>query len=200
MSCNGVPKVFRGGILRTFVSSRLRTLRVPLVGYLLAYLSVGATLLLVMLFMQRKYIRETEVSEVLTLSLITVLGWPAVIAILTYWKVGGSILDWASGAEEWKFAPGMRDLVRPLAVEEIEKLEAVVDPLGAAPALPFGHLNPAWRRFVQGVALKNKLWSYRAFRKDRWGKKERREGYAIVRYGIVGMFFETVNCRLDPGA
>ena len=50
-----------------------------------------------------------------------------------------------------------RDLRYAFTQAEIEARECVYDPLGAVPALPFGHLNPAWRRYADTLEPRARL-------------------------------------------
>ena len=43
---------------------------------------------------------------------------------------------------------------------EAQKLGVVIDPLGRAPALPFGHLNGAWMAFLDGQGADLSLWYF----------------------------------------
>ena len=38
-------------------------------------------------------------------------------------------------------------------VGQVEAREKVVDPMGAAPNLPFGYLSAAWTTFIEGVRV-----------------------------------------------
>ena len=53
-----------------------------------------------------------------------------------------------------KFAVTSEHLQRQWSLAEIEAEEVVIDPLGAAPRLPFGHLNPAWENFKKSIDVK----------------------------------------------
>ena len=44
-----------------------------------------------------------------------------------------------------------------LTVMQIEAREVVADPLGAVSDLPFGHLNAAWKTFVEEVGADDEL-------------------------------------------
>ena len=78
-----------------------------------------------------------------------------------------------------------------LSIEDIEARERVIDPLGAVPELPFGHLHSAWKAFLEGISPDDALWSFSA-NWTRWGRKELRDGYVIVRGDIIGAHFQTV--------
>jgi len=48
----------------------------------------------------------------------------------------------------------------PISIFEAEKLGVVTDPLGRAPALPFGHLNGAWLEFIGRKEVYFNLWYF----------------------------------------
>ena len=76
-----------------------------------------------------------------------------------------------------------------MTVEEIEIAEAVSDPLGAVPPLPFGHLNAAWSRFKSGLVQGDTIWRFAAQWDGEWGTPEIREGYVIARGDGFGPYF-----------
>lgn len=71
-------------------------------------------------------------------------------------------------------------LVEHLEVATVEAREQVVDPLAAAPALPFGHLNPAWCKFAGHAAAGLELWSISGALCAPSGARRVFEGYAFV--------------------
>ena len=101
---------------------------------------------------------------------------------------------------EREFAVRREHLGERLQVAEIERREMVHDPLGAVPELPFGHLNPAWRAFREGVADGSALWSFSATWETRWGQRELRSGYVAVNAGAPGACFLTVRKVLPEGS
>jgi len=48
----------------------------------------------------------------------------------------------------------------PISTAEAEKMGVVADPLGRAPALPFGHLNGAWQSFLAKREDDFSLWYF----------------------------------------
>ncbi len=89
------------------------------------------------------------------------------------------------------FEVKVQDLVERLRIDEIERREIILDPLGAAPKLPFGHLNAVWRSFLEKYSSNSEIWSFSADWETAWGVHEKRSGYAIVRAGLVQDFFVT---------
>ncbi len=119
-----------------------------------------------------------------------VVVWPVVICMKgkeVFSKKGSSAVQ-----EEREFAVERAHLHEPLTVAQIEAREVVEDPLGAVPTLPFGHLNAAWKTFVDGVAGDEELWSFTAPWQTTWGRKEIRTGYVVVRGGSPAKHFLTM--------
>jgi hypothetical protein len=119
--------------------------------------------------------------------------WPVALALMAKWKLD-EIREQrrANGsgqgvAERPEVEP--EDLLKPTTIEDIEQREIVQDPLGAVPAVPFGHLAPRWISFRSQLQPGDEIWSFRAVRSDDWGGQEQSSGYAAVRLGdIVGHF------------
>jgi hypothetical protein len=115
-------------------------------------------------------------------SLGMVLAWPLVAGIF--------VRSWlprtapVAPKAEPAFAVAAGDLLEPLSIQDIESREVVSDPLGAVPDLPFGHLHPAWRRFLDGQAPSDRLWRFRTAWPP-YGTPTVHLGYARVRDGAV---------------
>jgi hypothetical protein len=102
--------------------------------------------------------------------------------------------------DEPEFAVTRDDLQTQLSVQEIEQREMVFDPLGAAPNVSFGHLNAAWKQFCEGLEPDDSLWSFTAHWTSSWGRKDFRQGYAIVRGEEIGRHFVTIWKDVEEGA
>ena len=116
-----------------------------------------------------------------------VVVWPAALYMKgkeIFGKKSVSALD-----EEREFAVERSHLQERLTVLQIEAREAVTDPLGAVPDLPFGHLNAAWKTFAEGVGADDELWSFTAPWQTTWGRREVRTGYVVVRGGVPAAHF-----------
>ena len=116
-----------------------------------------------------------------------VVVWPAALYMKgkeIFGKKSVSALD-----EEREFAVERSHLQERLTVLQIEAREAVTDPLGAVPDLPFGHLNAAWKTFAEGVGADDELWSFTAPWQTTWGRREIRTGYVVVRGGVPAAHF-----------
>ena len=82
------------------------------------------------------------------------------------------------------FSVQMCDLGPEASMAEIEANEIVIDPLGAAPAIVFGHMNPGWTKFKMQFKKKDRLCSfYAVWKEDQWS------GYACVRGKKIAAFF-----------
>lgn len=53
-------------------------------------------------------------------------------------------------------------LLARISIPAIEAHEGVEDLLGAAPLLPFGHLNRAWQTFLASVQPSDEIWTFAA--------------------------------------
>jgi len=98
---------------------------------------------------------------------------------------------------EREFAVERRHLEERLTLQEIEVREMVEDPLSAVPNLPFGHLNAAWRTFLENRETADELWSFTAPWQTWLLQPEQRAGYALVRNGTPVAHFLTV-CKILP--
>lgn len=141
----------------------------------------------------RKGILSRILNDVLgptLLGLLVVPFWP----VLFFFEMKSRFFGEASRSplEEPEFAVTRNDLLTQLSVQEIEQLEMVFDPLGAAPNVPFGHLNAAWKKFCEGLEPIDSLWSFTAPWTSAWGSKDIRQGYVIVRGEEIGAHFITV--------
>ena len=140
-------------------------------------------------------LRSNVLAPLLT-GLLVVLFWPFVV----YLKVQDMVLGKpeASNLEEPKFAVVRADLLERVSIAEIEQCERVFDPLSAVPDLPFGHLNTAWRKFLEDMTPVAEMWTFSAHWTD-WGSKELRRGYVMVRGNVIGPYFLTTRKDVDEG-
>ncbi|MBW4655705.1 MAG: hypothetical protein KME20_22090 [Kaiparowitsia implicata GSE-PSE-MK54-09C] len=131
---------------------------------------------------------------------VTTTLWPLFVPFILREKWSSWRNEKELRSEERTFGPRQEDLVTRYSVEDIEAREIVIDPLGGAPHLPFGHLNEAWGKFLAGLPVGAELWSYAVVWENRWRAKEQREGYAALVSGAIGPFYETVSYRLEDQA
>lgn len=78
-------------------------------------------------------------------------------------------------------------LVREMTIAEIEKANMVMDPLGAAPNLPFGHLNAVWVEFRDGLGVGETLHLFESVGPNTF-RKQLIWGYAVCQEGRVERF------------
>lgn len=182
--------------------------------YLYWYLGIGAVVLILMVafHMLTKKKDDNSLSDILAdlrperkklwfRLLNDVLGpafvgtlivpfWP----VLVFFKVKELIFSEPERGpvNEPEFAVTRDDLQTQLGIQVIEQREMVFDPLGAAPNVPFGHLNTAWKQFCEGMESHDSLWSFTAHWTSSWGSKDFRQGYAIVRGEEIGRHFVTI--------
>lgn len=123
-------------------------------------------------------------------SLLIVPFWP----VLFFFEMKMRFFDKGKRftSEEPEFAVTRNELQTLFSLHEIEHLEMVFDPLGAAPNVPFGHLNAAWKKFCEGMEPNDSLWSFTAHWTSAWGSKDIRQGYVIVRGEEIGAHFITI--------
>ncbi len=114
--------------------------------------------------------------------------WP----ILLYIKIKGTYF---APQPAPTFAITSSDLIELLTIEAIELREMVSDPLNAAPNVPFGHLNPAWKDFIAELGTEDQLWSFSSVWKLSFGGHELKKGYVIVTNNAIGRHFLTMNKR-----
>ena len=122
-------------------------------------------------------------------AIVVVVGWPVAIGLKLKSVLALQLREAANESEG--FVVHETDLERSFTLAEIEDRERVVDPLRAVPDLPFGHLNPAWRRFVDLQASGDTAWSFSTRRKSALGREEWCRGYVWVRSWSRGPVFVT---------
>jgi hypothetical protein len=187
--------------------------------YLYGYLGIGAVLLAIIFIAHRltKSRNEEQIADLINAfdprrdrwwwkplnnvvipmlaAVMVVVVWPIAI----YWKAKEMIDIRQPEIEKppRKFAVAKEHLQKQWTLAEIEAAEVVLDPLGAAPRTPFGHLNPAWQTFRQSILEDDQLWSFSAPWETDWGRKEIRDGYVVVRGEAIGAHFLTRWVSLD---
>jgi hypothetical protein len=78
-------------------------------------------------------------------------------------------------------------LVREMTVAEIEQANMVIDPLGAAPNLPFGHLHAVWVEFRDGLGVGETVYLFESVGPNVF-RKQLIWGYAVCKAGRVERF------------
>jgi len=135
--------------------------------------------------------------------LLVVLAWPGALL----WTAKIKFKRWqqdrriAASEASRVFSIKRGDLVEKVEVAAVEARETVFDPLGAAPAVPFGFLNPQWQAFLARATPADEVWSFRALRDGDWGLLDERTGYALVRRGkVVAFMVASIEHRERPSA
>jgi hypothetical protein len=130
-----------------------------------------------------------------SIGLLILAFWPIVVFLKIKDAITG-VPDISEIPEESEFAVTHEDFLTQMSLPEIEKREMVLDPMGAAPRLPFGHLNPVWRKFLEETQPSDVFWSFSA-KYTRWQRTELRQGYVVVRGDEIGPFFMTTRTHLN---
>ena len=121
------------------------------------------------------------VSATIGLVCFVVFLWP-VLLVLIVW---GWLTRKDATPVEVKFTVPEAGLIEELSVAEIERREVVDDPLGGAPPLPFGHLNPVWRTLRESVTPESTVWSFSTVWETSGGS-EQVEGYLVRTADVIG--------------
>lgn len=145
---------------------------------------------------QRSHLWRTVIVPLAVITFLIAI-WPVVVVIVAYQYFGEGVgnrrqpsgLQLASGERPSEVR--LCDLGTPLSVADLEAKEVVVDPLGAAPAVAFGHLNPAWIKFRKGIAPEDQLQPFDVIWESSRFFTERRTGYARVRGNHILSLFVT---------
>lgn len=187
------------------------------------YLAVGAMsmglLRLYTWFRQRRWRAEQKIwdkalrrPDQVTPWQETALTWlknsALLIFVLLFWPliVPGLVYEFAKGPTTYK-EPDPADqfeckphCLRKKTTPEAAEAESMVhDPKGRAPAVPFGHLNDGWHRFLEQAEPGFDLWTFTAEGVEPyrpadvpWVQREgRRKGLAWVFDGVVRAEFLT---------
>lgn len=116
--------------------------------------------------------------------------WPWLIWVETAGKRSSRKSDlWPAKAKPFEVSDDF--LVGELPLAEIELLETVEDPMGAAPQVPFGHLNTAWEAFKANHLESGAIWKFTGKHVDDWDMAWLREGYAILKGDGTRPYFLT---------
>lgn len=123
------------------------------------------------------------------------------VAVVIFWAIWPWVL-WTAVAERTLRDAGTANeggkefailddyLVCELPLADIECWESVEDPLGAAPKLPFGHLNEAWEEF-KADSGNGAFWKFAGKHAGDWGGEWMYEGYAVLKEDGTRPYFLT---------
>jgi hypothetical protein len=134
------------------------------------------------------------VSATIGLVCFVVLLWP-VLLVLIVW---GWLTRKGATPDEVKFTVPAAGLIEALSVAEIEHRELVADPLGGAPCLPFGHLNPVWRTVLESVTPESTIWSFSTVWDAHFGAQQI-QGYVVKSGTALGPQIITSQRRCPMG-
>jgi hypothetical protein len=109
---------------------------------------------------------------------LVVLAWPA--AVVYYLKFKRDVQLEKKRREEAVFRVRAKDLLTQTNVPEVEEVAHIVDPMGAVPDLPFGHLHSVWQAFLNQRLPDAELWAFSCDHFSEWGHLTAREGYVWV--------------------
>lgn len=163
--------------------------------YAAAYLVVGLLLWVgvrLYLIVAKKDPPQETFKTHLAIAATLILLWPIVLPAF-------GISEWSGRTGKQKererkeaeiFQVQRSELLRPWTTAEVEAAELVQDPLGAVPAVSFGHLHQAWLRF-RSMAEGAAIWSFAAERPGYGAGIEKRVGYVAVRGDAIGPWFVT---------
>ena len=90
---------------------------------------------------------------------LALLVWPLSIGVGIS-ELRKPVITYREPSPEERFRCQREHLRMPISTTEAEKMGAVTDPLGRAPALPFGHLNGAWQSFLVKKEDDFSLWYF----------------------------------------
>ena len=101
-------------------------------------------------------------AEAILLVLLIVPFWPVIVFVKVKQIISAE--PDSTATDKPVFAVARSELLEQLSIDEIEQREKVVDPLGAVPDLPFGHLNAAWKKFLEVMEPQDSIWTFSAHR------------------------------------
>ncbi len=106
---------------------------------------------------------------------LSITGWPVLLGWIWCEKRKARRED--KRKEDAIFRVRHDHLIRQTTVQEVERLESVVDPLGAVPQKPFGHLHTVWDNFLGQQPTDAQLWTFACDWESELGCLFHREGY-----------------------
>jgi hypothetical protein len=139
---------------------------------------------------QRFWYRVLEDVVVPGLAFILVwLVWPAAIGFKFFemYQKKDAAANSERLAKAKVFVLKEEALVREMTVAEIEQANMVIDPLGAAPNLPFGHLHAVWVEFRDGLGVGETVHLFESVGPNAF-RKQLIWGYAVCKAGRVERF------------
>jgi hypothetical protein len=127
------------------------------------------------------------------IGLLCLIFWPITVFIWIQETIAGLQKKDISEMPDPEFDVRLEDLLVPMSLAEIEKYEMVFDPMEAAPCRPFGHLNTAWRKFLEETQASDAFWAFSSkYIRRNMHVVELIQGYVVVRAEGIGPFFITM--------
>jgi hypothetical protein len=127
----------------------------------------------------KKFDWKEALLSLLLFSLFSV-AWPVIVVWISI-NHFSSTASWRSKLPEATFTCQQAHLRKAMTQAEAESMGAVIDPLGRAPALPFGHLNAGWQAFLGNHAEDLALWYFEVPHRPTDGKSTDAPSYLEFR-------------------
>ncbi len=123
--------------------------------------------------------REAQMRVVMAIAYA--MAWPIVLGMSVAAAIKMARILRARAIDDFPqhFIASQKLLKGYLSIAEIEAREIVVDPLNGSPAVPFGHLNAAWRHFKSEHPDQSGFWPFRIERSQP-DESDPVSGYATV--------------------
>lgn len=115
--------------------------------------------------------------------LLLIAVWPVLLPWGIYERLNPTrpyVLD-----DSPQFRANASNLTELVTVESVEARERIEDPLHAAPAMAFGHMNRTWEKFKTDIQSGDELWRFSAPADKAHGTCLSVRGYAIRRDGEI---------------
>ena len=128
-------------------------------------------------------------------SMLVVLVWPAAVGYAI--KSRRDFRLEKKRREDAVFRVRAKDLLRQTLVSDAEAFAHIVDPMGAVPDLPFGHLNGVWQSFLNQRLPGAELWAFSCDHTSEWGHVTAREGYVWVLGEVRAPWIVTREISMD---
>lgn len=109
---------------------------------------------------------------------LVVVAWPAALVYALKSRRDSQLEK--KRRKDAVFRVRSKDLLKQTSVPEVEAVAHILDPMGAVPDLPFGHLNGVLQSFLNQRLPGAELWAFSCEHTSEWGHVTAREGYVWV--------------------